>query len=122
MGLVYLPTFSHFYMVNVSKYTSPMDAMGYKWTSGVITLLLTPLITSRGLPCNNCKASLPVMVNSFSIYSMHGIFAAHTNTHIWRKFMVDAGKHSMEHMGIFCLRIFCQWRPVVFEWERAAGP
>ena len=45
-----------------------MDAMGYKWISGVITLLLTPLITSRGPPC---KASLPVMANSFSIYSMH---------------------------------------------------
>ena len=30
MGLVYLPTFGWFFMVNVSKYTSTMDPMGYR--------------------------------------------------------------------------------------------
>ena len=33
MGLVYLPTFGRFVLVTVGKYTSPMDPMGFNFSS-----------------------------------------------------------------------------------------
>ena len=69
MGLVYLPTFGCFFLVNVGTYTSPMDPMGFKSRCSLQRIdALNKSLNSKKLPAH----SDIIFANSVCLGTNHG--------------------------------------------------